>query len=211
MIQLLVLAKEPQPGRVKTRLCPPYFPAEAAALAAAALADTLATVAATPAARRVLVIEGDIAAPSFDVVPQRGSGLDERLAAAFTDAYAGCPLPMLLVGMDTPQIQARMLSAAARTLLRPAVDAVFGPATDGGFWALGLRRPNPGLLLGVPMSRADTGDIQLSRLHAAGLRVALLPLLTDVDDAGSADRVAAAAPGSRFAAALDRLAPERAS
>ena len=75
---------------------------------------------------------------------------------------------------------------------------MFGPAEDGGFWLLGLREPDPALLLGVPMSRADTGARQLARLR--GLRVATVRTLRDVDTADDVVRVAAQAPGTRFAA-----------
>ncbi|PIM69124.1 glycosyltransferase [Streptomyces sp. JV178] len=199
MTTLLVIAKEPRPGRVKTRLCPPFSPAEAAALAEAALVDTLAAVAATPADRRVLVLDGEPGPwlpPGFDVVPQRGGGLDERLAAAF----AGCDGPALLVGMDTPQITPELL-----TVDLAACDAYFGPAQDGGFWALGLAAPDPELLRGVPMSTSATGAVQRARLTAAGLRVRDLPVLRDVDTADDAEAVAAVAPHGRFAAELARL------
>ncbi|MFH8840472.1 DUF2064 domain-containing protein [Streptomyces sp. NPDC017868] len=195
MTSLLVIAKEPVPGRVKTRLCPPFTPGEAAALAEAALADTLAAAAATPADRHVLVLDG---APGpwlpagFEVVPQSGGGLDERLAAAF----AGCTGPALLIGMDTPQVTPELLTPA---LALDAYDAWFGPAADGGFWALGLAEPDPALLLGVPMSVPGTGSAQYGRLRAAGLRTALLPPLRDVDTAADAAEVAALAPAGRFA------------
>ncbi|MFE9099460.1 TIGR04282 family arsenosugar biosynthesis glycosyltransferase [Actinomadura geliboluensis] len=201
---LVVIAKEPVPGRVKTRLTPAYTPGQAAALAEAALCDTLAAVAAAPAGRRVLALDG---APGpwlpagFTVVPQRGGGLDERLAAAFTDAWAGRPL--VLIGMDTPQVTPALLRRAARALRDR--DAVLGPAADGGYWLLGLRRPDPRLLRGVPMSRPDTGAAQLARLRGAGLRVGLLPELTDVDTPADARAVAALAGGTRFAAALRGL------
>lgn len=203
--QLLLLAKVPRPGLVKTRLCPPYSLDEAATLAAAALSDSLAAVAATPVARRVLVLDGPPrgwARRGVEVLRQRGTGLDERLAAAYDDAWAGAPLPMLLVGMDTPQIDATLLTAAVDALLADGIDAALGHATDGGFWALGLRRPDRRLLLGVPMSTPRTGATQAARLAAATLHVAALPPLTDVDDAASACEVAAAVPGSRFAARL---------
>ncbi len=100
-VQLLVIAKAPVAGRSKTRLSPPCSPEEAAWLAEAALACTLQAVALTPASRRVLVLDGEPGAwmpDGFQVLPQRGAGLDERLAAAFEDAGA----PSLLIGMDTP-------------------------------------------------------------------------------------------------------------
>lgn len=199
MTTLLVIAKEPLPGRVKTRLTPPFTPVEAAALAEAALADTLAAVAATPAERRVLVLDGRPGPwlpPGFEVLPQVAGSLDERLAAAF----GACAGPALLIGMDTPQVTPALL-----TVDWAAYDAWFGPAVDGGFWALGLAEPDPRLLRGVPMSVPETGAVQYERLRAAGLRTGRLPLLRDVDTARDAHLVAAGAPGGAFAARLATL------
>ncbi|MFF8573075.1 TIGR04282 family arsenosugar biosynthesis glycosyltransferase [Streptomyces sp. CA-100214] len=198
MTTLLVIAKEPRPGRVKTRLTPPFTPDEAAALAEASLADTLRAVAATPARRRVLVLDGAPGPwlpPGFDVVPQCAGGLDARLA----DAFAGCAGPALLIGMDTPQVTPELLDVDFE-----GCDAYFGPAEDGGFWALGLARPDPALPRGVPMSTPVTGAAQRERLLAAGLRVRDLPPLRDVDTAADARAVAALAPHGRFAARLAR-------
>ncbi|MFF3560807.1 DUF2064 domain-containing protein [Streptomyces sp. NPDC002574] len=200
---LLVIAKEPLPGRVKTRLTPPFTPERAAALAAAALADTLQTVLRVPARRRVLVLEGRPGPwlpPGIEVVPQVAGGLDERLAAAF----AGCEGPALLVGMDTPQICPDVLAPALAEDAWAHCDAFLGPAADGGFWALGLAVPDPRLLRGVPMSTPRTGALQEQRLLDAGLRVRHLPVLRDVDTAADAHAVAVAAPGTRFAAELGR-------
>jgi rSAM/selenodomain-associated transferase 1 len=207
---LLVIAKEPVPGRVKTRLTPPYTPEQAAELAEASLEDTLHTILRARAGARTLALRGSPGPwlpPGLRVIPQRGDGLDERLAHAFDDAYAGRPL--VLIGMDTPQVTTGLLERAAAALrIR---DAVFGPAADGGFWLLGLARPDARLLRGVPMSRPDTGRIQLARLRAAGLEVALLPSLTDVDTAADAAKVAALAPHGRFAAAFRDVAAARAA
>lgn len=204
-VTVLVIAKEPRPGRVKTRLTAAYTPAEAAQLAEAALADTLAVVRDLPARRRVLVLDGapgDWLPEGFTVVPQAPGGLDERLAAAF----GGCAGPALLVGMDTPQLTAGLLAPALADDAWSACDAYLGPALDGGFWALGLARPDPGLLRGVPMSTAHTGAAQHRRLLAAGLRVRELPPLRDVDTPADVPPVAeAAGPGSRFAATAQRL------
>jgi rSAM/selenodomain-associated transferase 1 len=203
--QVIVIAKEPVPGRVKTRLTPPFTPQDAASLATAALADTLAAVTATPVIRHVLALDGapgDWLPAGFDVIAQRGGGLDERLAAAFADTYASLQVPMVLIGMDTPQVSRDLLAEAAESLVLGEADAVFGPAADGGFWLLGLRRPDRSLLAGVPMSRPDTGLHQLGRLTSAGLRMAMMPELTDVDTVREAELVAAVIPGSRFAAAF---------
>src|SRR5262249_13988261 len=164
---------EPVPGRVKTRLQPPFSPTEAAALAEAALADTLAAVRRTPAGRRVGALSGRPGRwlpAGVEVGPQPARGLDRRIAAAL----AGCRGPCLLVGMDTPQLTPGLLDVGWA-----GTDAWLGPARDGGYWAIGLRAPSPGLaarlLHGVPMSTSDTGAAQLDRLRAAGRRVRLLP------------------------------------
>ena len=200
---LLVLAKAPAPGRVKTRLCPPLTPSEAAAVAEAALADTLEAVAATRVGRRVLVIDGLTGPwlpPGIEVVRQRGRGLDERLAHAFEDAGA----PALLIGMDTPQVTPSLLEGALASLAQ--TDGVLGPARDGGYWAIGLNRPDPDVFLGVPMSSSRTLAYQRERLAALGLGVADLPTLTDVDTFEDACAVASEAPGRRFAATVESVA-----
>jgi hypothetical protein len=205
--QLLVIAKAPVPGRVKTRLCPPCTPRQAAALAGAALADTLGTVRATPAHRRVLALAGvlDRSPAGFDLVPQRGDGLADRLAAAFADsALPG--VASFLVGMDTPQLTGGLLRAALRRL--EDADAVLGPALDGGWWGLGLRDPRHAeALRTVPMSSPRTAAETVAALTARGLRIAALPALRDVDTIADAAAVARLAPGSRFAAAFGRLHP----
>jgi rSAM/selenodomain-associated transferase 1 len=206
--QVVVIAKEPVPGRVKTRLTPPFTPEEAADLAEAALADTLAAVADATVARRVLALDGRPGRwlpARFDVIGQRGAGLDERIAWALTDARVTLPVPVVLIGMDTPQVTPDLLAAAAEPLVSRTADATFGMAEDGGFWVLGLREIDPALVLGVPMSRPDTGSRQLARLERAGLRIRMLPELADVDTVSEAERIAAATPGSVFAACMTRL------
>lgn len=200
-VQLLVLAKQPVPGRVKTRLCPPLTPQGAAQVAAAALEDTLDVVRAVPAARRVLVLDGCYDAAGFDIQPQRGGPMPERLAAAFDDCAS--ELPTLLIGMDTPQLTAALLQQAVDAL--GAHPAVLGLADDGGWWALGLQQPDGSLLQDVPTSRDDTGARQLAALRARGLSPHLLPSLRDVDTAADALAVAALAPHGRFASVLTEL------
>jgi uncharacterized protein len=202
---IAVLAKAPVPGHVKTRLCPPLRPEEAADLAAAAISDTLRAVDATRVVRKVLVVDG-VAPPTpagFRVVPQRAGDLAHRLAGAVTDVGG----PVLVIGMDTPQVTSETLDRALDVLGRPDTDAVLGPALDGGYWAIGLTRPDPRVFDGVPMSVASTGAHQLTRMRELGLRVCMLPPLRDVDQFADAVVVAAEAPQTRFAAAFRQLEP----
>ncbi len=199
--QVLVLAKQPVAGRVKTRLCPPFTPQGAADVATAAHEDTLDVVRAVDVTRRVLVLDGSYAAAGFEVQPQRGGPMPERLAGAFDDCDPD--LPTLLIGMDTPQLIPALLQQALMALAtRPAV---LGLAPDGGWWTLGLQRPDGRLLAGVPTSRDDTGALQRARLQQAGLVPYLLPQLRDVDTVTDAREVAALAPRGRFALAVAGL------
>lgn len=202
---LVVIAKAPVAGQSKTRLCPPLDPQQAATLAEAALADTLQAVAWTPgAARRVLVLDGDPGPwlpDGFDVIAQRGTDFAERLANAVHDVGE----PLLMVGMDTPQLTRAQLAGALERLDEPAVDAVLGPTSDGGYWAIGLSAPDPSVFDDVPMSTAQTGAAQRARLDALGLRTARLETLRDVDTFEDALAVATLAPWTRFAATLELL------
>jgi glycosyltransferase A (GT-A) superfamily protein (DUF2064 family) len=217
-VLLLVLAKAPHPGRVKTRLCPPADPVQAAEVAAAALLDTVDAVRAVPNVLPVLALRGkltgarradELAAALHGVptLPQRGDSLGDRIAAAHADAAALSPAsPVLQIGMDTPQVHAALLERCVRTLLGRGTDAVLGPATDGGWWALGLRDPHAAAGISrVPTSRADTAARTAAALRGGGLRVRGLPELRDVDTADDAAAVAAAAPGGRFADAVREL------
>ncbi|MCU1424180.1 MAG: hypothetical protein JWM51_471 [Microbacteriaceae bacterium] len=206
MTTIILIAKETIPGRVKTRLHPPLSLEQAAELAAAAISDTLAAIAPLPATRRILLFDGIRLPPgseSYDVIPQTTGTLDARLGAIFDE----CAGPTLLIGMDTPQLTADDL-APAFTGWPSHVDAFFGPASDGGFWALGMAEPRGDLIRDVPMSRDDTGRIQLDRLRSAGLSVGMLRELTDVDTIDNAREVAALAPHGSFAATLARFEAE---
>ncbi len=205
--QVLVLAKQPVAGRVKTRLSPHLTPDQAAAIARAALEDTLDAVRRTEVDHRVLVLDGAFDAPGFAVQLQASGPLDARLAAAFDQAWKDRPVPLLLIGMDTPQLTEVLLEKALATLLSPGVDAVLGLAEDGGWWCLGLRHPQPHLVRGVVTSRDDTGAVQRRRILDAGLTLVDLPVLQDVDTVGDLRQVAELAPKGRFACAVRVILP----
>jgi uncharacterized protein len=151
----------------------------------APLRETLSAVLAAPVARQVLALGGvkeDWLPHGFDLIAQRGADYGQRMAAALADAHAAAPLPMLLIRADTLDVSADMLEDAARSLISGEADAAFGPASDGGFWLLGLRRPDRSLVVGVPApnENGNGGRLLLERLAAAGLRVALAPRLETV-------------------------------
>ncbi len=171
-------------------------------MAEAALADTCDAVSRCSADRLVVALDGTPGPwlpPGFEVVAQRGHGLDERLAAAWHDAGGAG----VQVGMDTPQLQTSDLDTALSLL--DDHDAALGPADDGGWWAIALRRPDPACFTGVPMSTPRTGRAQRDRLLQLGLSVAPLRALRDIDDASDLAAVAADHPLLRVSAAAAQL------
>ena len=206
-VQLLVLAKEPIPGLVKTRLCPPLTHGQAAQVTEACLADTLEAAVATGADRVVLILAGtvgDWCPPGVDVVAQTTGSLGERLA----HAWAAVDGPAVQIGMDTPQVTSAQLDAAMARLADPAdgcPDALLGHAEDGGWWLLGLRRWIPGAFTGVAMSTPTTGASQHARLLELGMFVESVATLRDIDTVKDLAVVAAAAPHTRVASMFRTL------
>jgi len=211
---VLVVAKAPQPGRVKTRLGADIGMACAAEIAAAALLDTLAAATeAVGAGQCHLSLDGELddavraaelraALSGWAVHPQRGDDLGARLA----DAHARVPGPVVQVGMDTPHLTPDLLRAAAAGLRDH--DAVLGPAEDGGWWALALRDPTEAAVLaGVAMSRPTTYADTRRALRRAGLRVGAAATLRDVDTRADAYAVAGGSPAGHFANAWAAVAP----
>jgi glycosyltransferase A (GT-A) superfamily protein (DUF2064 family) len=220
---VVVLAKAPVAGRVKTRLVPPATPTGAAGVAAAALLDTLDAATAVPDAAVLVALEGDVAdAERADeiadalrgpaVVHQRGDSLGERIAAAHDDAAALFPgAATVQVGMDTPQLTADLLTAALEAVEAAPertegavddgaggapVDAALGLAEDGGWWALALRDPRDAhRIVDVPTSRDDTGRLTRDALHArpAGSRPGRVLALPTLSDVDTADDAVAVA------------------
>lgn len=213
---ILIVAKAPVPGQVKTRLTNSISEVAAADLAAAAFLDTLET--ALSVCSVVVALTGRLEAAMrradigtclrhATVLAQRGSTFGERLQNAHHDAVHVLNGAVFQVGMDTPQITAVQFRTALTTL--SATDSVLGPAADGGWWGLGLHNARGAdTLRDVPMSSAHTGAATRAALEGCGLRVSELAMLTDVDHVEDIDVVARrCAPGSRFAAAAAMLEP----
>ena len=209
---LLVMAKAPVPGLAKTRLAKVVGDEAAAALAAAALLDTLeAGGRAWPRGRRVLALAGDLtkavrerdirsSAADWHVVAQGGGSFAERLVDGHRQAHRLAGGPVVQVGMDTPQADAHLLRGLADEAHRHD-GPVLGPALDGGWWVLVTTHPHQARRLpGVPMSRSYTGRLTSAALRAAGHPPLAAPPLRDVDEVEDAHAVAAQAPHTRFAA-----------
>ena len=207
--RMLVVAKAPVAGQVKTRLGAEIGMDAAAEIAAAALVDTLrACVAAVGPDGCHLALDGDLAdavradelaglVTGWTVFPQRGDGFAERLVNAHLDVPSASGV-VVQVGMDTPQLTPELLLEVAATA--DAHDAVLGPADDGGWWVLALHDGAPArALAGVPMSTPTTYDDTRRALEQAGADVGTTTGLRDVDTVADAERVAELAPESEFA------------
>lgn len=200
---VLVVAKAPVAGQAKTRVAADIGAEAAADLAAASLLDTLDT-AASSGMPVVVALTGDVGRAAradeirvvlaeLQVVPQVGDSFGERLARAHLDADAGHGV--VQVGMDSPQVRADDLREAAARLGDHA--SVLGPAEDGGWWLLAVRRgSDAAVLTTVTMSTPSTGEHTREVLPQP---TALLRTLRDVDTWEDARAVAREVPSSRFA------------
>ena len=180
--RIVVFAKEPVPGRVKTRLIPALGEEGAARLAAAMLARTIEEALATG-----LPVElcGEPDAATWSDAPatltaQGEGGLGERLARAARRVLDGGEA-VLLTGADCPGLDRERLAAAAAAL--DAHDAVLHPAEDGGYVLLGLRRFDPSIFTGIGWSTPSVCAETMERLAALGWSLGLREALRDVDEA----------------------------
>lgn len=185
---IILMAKAPRAGRVKTRLCPPLSPSGAAALYHCFLRDSIALVRSVTGARPVVAYAPRRArrffaaqCPGFRLVPQRGPDLGARLAGAFATVFADGPPAALAVGADTPTLPAALVRRALALLADGRRDVVLGPSADGGYYLIGLRAARPELFAGVPWGTSAVLAETLRRAADAELRVACLPPWSDVD------------------------------
>ena len=155
---IILFAKAPCPGKVKTRLSPPLAPETAAELAAAFVRDTVAVLSGLDVERRVLAYapeDGEpalrrLAADDFDFRPQVPGDLGNRMRAAFEDAFAGGSRRVVIIGSDSPGLPRRFIEEAFEVL--ESKDVVLGPSYDFGYYLIGLRRPLPELFQNIPWS-----------------------------------------------------------
>lgn len=196
---LIVFAKRPEAGRVKTRLIPPFTPAQAADLYRAMLADVLdasAAMAAQAGLDPVLAVAPAGACAelahrcpaAFRVVPQRGPDLAARMEWAVSEAGAAGASPILLRGSDSPALDAGAIREALAALAQH--DLALCPDRDGGYGLVALRHPAPGLFSHAMSTRTVLEDTR-ARAGQLGLRSAVLAPRFDIDSAGDLHRLAA--------------------
>jgi hypothetical protein len=185
----IVMVKAPRAGAVKTRLVPPLSGADAAALAACFARDTVACVLravpevvvayAPPDGRAAL--EALFPEAGLLWLEQRGEGLGARLESAAAHAAALGYGPVVIVGADSPTLPARFVARAVAALSDGDSDVALGPADDGGYYLVGLRRPAPGLFRNVAWSTPHAYRQTADNAARAGLRTLELPRWYDVD------------------------------
>jgi rSAM/selenodomain-associated transferase 1 len=186
---LIIFAKEPRPGQVKTRLSPPLSPEAAAQLYHSFLQDILDEMAQVPEMRLAVAFSPStaqlffrgLAPPGTELFPQEGADLGERMARAFARALAAGFGPVLLRGSDVPDLPAAVVSEANAVLAAGQAQVVLGPATDGGYHLVGLTEPQPALFQGPAWSSSTVLTDTLRLARQLGLRVHLLPPWSDID------------------------------
>ncbi len=181
-----LLAKQPIPGLVKTRLAAETSPEWAARVANAFIIDTLDRFAEIEA-RRILVFTpteareyfSDLAGHHYKLIPQSEGDLGRRMTAFFQDVFRHGPAKAVLLGVDSPTLPLSYIENAFDQL--DQVDLVLGPATDGGYYLLGCSGRVPPIFDDMNWSRPGVLSDTISRLHDASFQLALLPPWYDVD------------------------------
>jgi hypothetical protein len=197
---LLIFAKQPLPGKVKTRLSPPFSLQEAADIYRCMLSDTLAKVADLPGTERFLFFEPASGAadffrkafPGIRIFPQEGDELGERLKKAFEAVFALGFKSVAAIGTDSPDLPLTHLVESFRLLEGCGADVVFGPAADGGYYLVALENFCPGLFHDIPWSTNRVLEKSMEAAASLGLQVAILPVWYDMDTVDDLKRFLAA-------------------
>lgn len=188
-VALAVMAKVPVPGQVKTRLCPPLAPADAAALARCFLLDRIEQLGALEAGEPMVAFAPREREPELRavvpagvrLVPQAGADLGARLDRLLTDLLAEGYVGAIAVDADSPTLPTAFLRQACAALLDGATDGVVGPTEDGGYYLIGLRKPAPDLFRAMPWSTPAVFPETQARARRLGLTLTVLPTWFDVD------------------------------
>lgn len=193
---LIIFARQPIPGRVKTRLTPPLSHEQGARLYDCMLRDILARTRELAGVDRLLFHAADPdageyfrrTAPGVPLFPQEGNDLGERMVAAFETAFAMGYSRVAIIGSDSPDLPLAFITAAFVELAQGMHDVVFGPTEDGGYYLVAMTRMERALFRGIAWGSGTVLEESLQRAEGAGRRVTLLPGWYDVDTATDLDR-----------------------
>ena len=185
---LIVFAKAPVAGQVKTRLCPPLTPDEAASLHGSLVLDLLERCQTVKGCDRILAGSPTPEHPFFSAMKTRfkipiwdqiGDDLGARMGHAFQSALGSSYHSVLIVGTDIPGITVSLITTAFKNLQDH--DIVLGPTVDGGYYLIGLRTPVPELFENIPWSTDQVFSLTEEKINALGLTLTVLPILRDLD------------------------------
>jgi Uncharacterized protein conserved in bacteria len=193
---LIIFAKKPVPGSVKTRLSPPLTSAEAAELYSCMLEDTLATTAGLDGVTSVLFFQDEqgaaeyfsTLAPEIESLPQAGADLGERMKGAFNGRFECGFKEVVIVGSDSPDLPSEYISKAFKLLATEGVDLVLGPAEDGGYYLMAMKMVRDELFCGIPWSSGEVFAATVKTAEILGLGVSFLPMWHDIDTAADLER-----------------------
>jgi rSAM/selenodomain-associated transferase 1 len=192
---VVIMAKLPVPGRTKTRLCPPLTSAQAGELSEALLKDTVGLVSSLPGIEMTVAVSPSSAVDEMRhllpgcarVFAVEGASLGDCLSGAMGRLFAEGLARVVALNADSPTLPAAYLEQAAELL--ESNDVVLGPAEDGGYYLIGLRRPEPRLFEGIAWSTNQVASQTLARAADLGLTVARLPVWYDVDTPAELERL----------------------
>jgi len=204
---LIIFAKKPVPGSVKTRLSPPLTAREAAELYSCMLKDTLEMAAGLDGITPVIYFQDDpgaaeyfsALAPEIESLTQVGADLGERMRGAFSDRFERGFREVVIIGSDSPDLPAGYIYEAFELLSVEGVDLVLGPAEDGGYYLMGLKAVLDGLFTGIPWSSGEVFAATVERAKADGLGISFLGKWHDIDSAVDLERQELLGPDSTAA------------
>jgi len=194
------MTKAPRAGQVKTRLIPPLTPPEAAALNICFLRDTtsaIASIAGEEQTRGVAVYTplgaeeayAGILPEDFELLPQRGDALEERIVFAIEDLLSLGFASVCLINSDSPTLPPGVFAEAARILSKEENAVVLGPAEDGGYYLVGLNKPHRTLFENISWSTGHVLKQTIEQAQEAALKIHFLPTWYDVDDSATLHRL----------------------
>ncbi|RII26362.1 MAG: hypothetical protein CXR31_11775 [Geobacter sp.] len=186
---LIIFAKRPVPGQVKTRLIPHLAADEAARFYECMLRDTISRTSRLAGIDRLIFFMEEPEAvgyfhrlaPGIPLFPQQGEDLGERMANAFRSAFSCGYREVVIIGSDSPDLPLPCMESAFVRLVTGEAEAVFGPSDDGGYYLVALNKMHAELFSGIEWSRSDVLAKSLVKVAEAGIRAALLPGWYDVD------------------------------